>query len=140
VEVVKEGQALALVPSPSAEDAAGTPVPVSMSVAGDTLTLSGDEHAGKYEYPIEVDPTVEEKGGHSLLGRTWGFYTENPSIFEGFESEGDDLRDIVSKSVKAGERAFFYYATQGESRIYAVNSDSTFSGYGGNKMENVLGI
>jgi RHS repeat-associated protein len=138
VEIVEEGQVLALVPSPSAEDAAGTPVPVSMSVTGDILTLSVDEHAGEYELPIDVDPTVEDKG-RAILGENWGFYTENASIFEGYGGEGG-LGDKVSKSVKAGERAFFYYATQGESRIYAVNSDSAFSGYGGNKMENVLGI
>ena len=51
---------IAVVDTPSAQDAAGTSVPVSTVVQGDTLAL-GVAVAGKsneYQYPIEIDPTV----------------------------------------------------------------------------------
>jgi RHS repeat-associated protein len=146
-EIVDAGSALAVVATPSAHDAEGTVVPVSMSVAGDTLILNVDERPGQYRYPILVDPTINETGGseHKIrFGSTWGFYTTNAAIFKGFEYEYAfgkfGVKDEVSKSVTAGERAFFYYPTQGESRIYAITAATSFAGFAGSKMENVLGI
>jgi RHS repeat-associated protein len=147
VDVVDQGAVIAAVPAPSAQDAEGTVVPVSMSVSGDILTLSVDDRSGSYRYPIAVDPTVVENGGYEheiLYGGTWGFFTENSSIFKASQLEKENgmryVEDVVSKSVKAGERAFFYYPTQGESRIYEVAAHTNFAGYAGSKMEDVLGI
>jgi RHS repeat-associated protein len=141
--VALDGRTIAIVAVPGAEDAAGTSVPLSLDVAGRTLVVTAKHDAGEYQYPIEVDPTVTDT--HILFGRTWAFYTENASIFSGGQyelgkEEGEGLEDIVSSSIKAGERAFFYYATQGESRIYGITAASSFAGYAGGKMENVLGI
>lgn len=58
VEVVKEGAMIAQIKPPSATDAAGTPVPVSMVASNDTLTLSVKHNEGSYQYPIYVDPEL----------------------------------------------------------------------------------
>lgn len=61
VQVVKEGTVIATVVAPGARDAAGTLVPVSMSVSGDTLVLSVADQANEYQYPIEVDPAITDE-------------------------------------------------------------------------------
>ncbi len=55
-EVLKEGVVLARIKPPVASDAAGTPVPTSMSVSGDTIVVSVEHGKGSYHYPIMVDP------------------------------------------------------------------------------------
>ncbi len=60
-QVVLDGRQIAGVRVPSAQDAAGTTVPVQMSVAGDSLVLTVDHSSGEYQYPIEVDPYVFDK-------------------------------------------------------------------------------
>jgi RHS repeat-associated protein len=130
VEVVKEGQALALVPSPSAEDAAGTPVPVSMSVTGDILTLSVDEHAGEYELPIDVDPTVEDKelleAERDGANGNWIFESDSKGLTsfgwcdpicrgDGF---GIEHNYYNTYDYEPGQDAFWEYSTQGKSHIY----------------------
>src|SRR5579864_4970297 len=57
VGVVEQGRTIADIFPPSATDAAGSVVPVSMSVSGDTLMLSVARDADE-EYPVDVDPTV----------------------------------------------------------------------------------
>jgi RHS repeat-associated protein len=133
LEVVKEGHLLATVPLPSAEDAAGTPVPVSMSVSGNTVTLSVDEHAGEYEYPIEVDPTVEDKEllEAEPLGN-WAFTSTTKAIGSfGFcdpNCRGDGFgisHSFGAEGFEAGQDAFWEYSTQGKSHIYAFLAKTT---------------
>jgi RHS repeat-associated protein len=120
VEVVKEGQVLATVLPPSAEDAAGTAVPVSMSASGDTLTLSVDEHAGEYEYPIDVDPTVVDEEW-AFSNELFGFYNaDGPTIEKFFEYDELGGRIGEDVSITAGEWAYFYYETPGKSEIYSA--------------------
>jgi RHS repeat-associated protein len=128
VEVVKEGQVLAAVMPPSAEDAAGTAVPVTMSVSGDTLTLSVDEHAGEYEYPIDVDPTVvDEEWAHS--DELWGFYNAAGTAIEQHAlNQGLNEEISENRSIKAGEWAYFYYETPGKSQIYSAHGKLYESG------------
>jgi hypothetical protein len=71
VEIVKEGKTVAVVLPPSAHDAVGTPVPVSMTVAGDILTLSVD-HSREYQFPIEVDPEFVKGSDSKLVGPIGG--------------------------------------------------------------------
>ena len=111
VRIVKEGATLATIGAPTARDAAGTSVPVSMSLSGATLTLAVAHRAGEYEYPILVDPTVHDYG----FTTPWVFATSDPSqikfnsnYIEGWES------------APVGEWAIEQYSTQGASRIYEV--------------------
>jgi hypothetical protein len=58
VQIKSHGQDIALVRAPSASDAEGTSVPVSMSVRGDLLELNVAASAGEYGWPIAVDPEI----------------------------------------------------------------------------------
>ena len=79
VEVVKEDATIATVLPPGAQDAAGTAVPVSMSVSGNTLVLGVADHAAEYQYPVEVDPEVTGKDvqltKEGSKRSNWEFYT-----------------------------------------------------------------
>jgi RHS repeat-associated protein len=130
VKVVDAETVVASVLPPSAQDAEGTPVPVSMSVSGDMLTLTVDHRSGSYKYPIAVDPTVIEKE----KWYPWTFVTENKE--NGFCGEyveqinGEHSPDVVQicGTHKGGEDGAFLYTTQGESRIerYGAKTWSTF--------------
>jgi sugar lactone lactonase YvrE len=58
VKVISDGRAIAVVLPPSASDAEGTSVPVSMSTHGDLLELSVSASKGEYRWPVAVDPEV----------------------------------------------------------------------------------
>jgi hypothetical protein len=115
IRIVKEGTTLAVIPAPTATDAAGTPVPVTLSVSGATFTLTVAHPAGAYKYPILVDPTVEDPWVY--VPGNWVFATSDPSeitwksTFEGIE--GDSLN-----GPPVGEWGIVQYPTQGASRIY----------------------
>jgi len=59
VNVVRGGKRIGRVSSPVAKDAQGTPVAVTSSVAGDTVTVHTAHHGRDLAYPILVDPIVE---------------------------------------------------------------------------------
>ena len=87
-EVLDHGATIATVVPPSAKDAGGTPVPISMSASGNMLQLSVSHRFGEYRYPIEVDPAVLDVEtrppggcyGEPQLGN-WVSYTNQPSVF-----------------------------------------------------------
>lgn len=132
VLVIRDGKVIASVLAPSAQDALGAPVPVSMTVSGGTLVLSVSHRAGEYDYPIYVDPTiVDTKKG--VEGGNWSFLREpNEEIFCS-EEEADQpahgefeahvgFMKIVNcpgglPHVK-GQYGYLSYTTQGESKIY----------------------
>ncbi len=126
-QVIDDGAEIASVLPPSAEDAAGTAVPVTMHVSsGNVVSLTVAQGAGEYRYPILVDPTVEDTtftnaGG---LEGNWGFYTDAP---RGFGSTGVCSPKCRESGIDggyelaAGQFAFLEYQTQGLSHIYAFN-------------------
>jgi RHS repeat-associated protein len=75
VEIVKEGEILDVIPPAHALQADGTPLPVSYSVSGDTLTTHVSLE-GSVAFPVMVDPLV--------LGY-FGSY-ENVSVWTGWHS------------------------------------------------------
>jgi RHS repeat-associated protein len=128
VEVLEAKKAIAAISPPTAQDAAGTSVPVSMSVAGSTLTLSVDEHAGEYELPIMVDPTVVDT---RIAESNWDFATN--AGYDGNKGSGV----LEDWSPATGGWGVWGYATQGESHIYEFISESNSSG---SDIENELAI
>ena len=50
---------VAVIHAPWAVDANGTPVPTSLSVSGNVVTLTVAHHEGVYTYPIMADPTAD---------------------------------------------------------------------------------
>ncbi len=135
VSVVAYGNTLATVLPPSAQDAARTPVPVSMSVTGDILKLSVDDSSGEYQYPIEVDPSVEEKGLEVSTEANWHVSKSEGSSFafghQGVEGHGEGISDFCNCSLVArGAWARMGYETKGESHIYEFVGWSKATGRG----------
>lgn len=130
VQVVKEGTTLAEIPVPTARDANGTAVPVSLGVLGDILTLTVSHRLGQYRYPIDVDPTVEDKdlADCRCWGSSgWGVYTLNEGIFEtkGLSEGGvETTQAFYEVPYTAGDWIYWYYLTQGLSRVYAWTANS----------------
>ena len=121
VRVMDEGVVLATVAPPTAVDAAGARVPVSMRLSGDTLALSVELAAGEYQYPVYVDPNVVTDKEILFSPGQWLFLTDNSEVFRG-EGEGGTLYDYCGCSEHPkyfkGDWGFFSYTTQGASRIY----------------------
>ena len=140
VRVVDAGRTTALVLPPSVTDAAGTPVPVSMSVSGDLLALTVSAHGGEYQYPISADPTVidERLVGEHAIGHgcehkltNWSFLNHEPSHF-GCESRGgENISQYSIGRLASGEWMASQYETQGESNLYEFSGwlwESVFYG------------
>jgi streptogramin lyase len=137
VEVVKEGETIAAVLPPGAQDAAGTVVPVSMSVSGDTLVLSVADHAAEYQYPVEVDPEVSGKDvqltKEGSKRSNWEFYTgkgngkKEPSTNFSSSEEGGILKTYGVHEYAEKEEAFWVYQTRGISKIYEFEGETEAS-------------
>ncbi len=118
VEVMDAGQAIAVIPAPSAYDAEGSQVVVSMSVSvGNTITVSVQHKSGQYRDPIVVDPTIiDNKIYLSHENNNWAFSTDNSSAFS--QVSYYDWAEIDVESPGAGQYGYVVYPTQGESHIY----------------------
>jgi RHS repeat-associated protein len=145
VRVVKEGATLALIAAPSARDAAGTFVPVSMSFSGDVLSVSVDRSL-EYQYPILVDPTVIDgqldEGGPPLdRPSNWREEPAPPSPFHFKEDYGEQrLIDYDEGTAYAREEwGAMAYETQGVSHVYGLVTETAASNAGAN-IENKLFI
>jgi hypothetical protein len=152
VQVVDEGAVLGTVLAPSARDAAGVSVPVSMTVAGDTLTVGVDHRSGQYEYPIAVDPSFHTHKDEHLTGygssTNWLFCTSHSAKCEHeegqFESwgwgENGYLTDEAGGTYKSPERAEFIYQTQGKSHIQEFTYNTEESNNEGDNLESSVVI
>ena len=116
VQVVSAGRVIALILPPSARDAAGTAVPVSMAVAGDTLSISVSARAGAYQYPIAVDPTVVST--EYEMGAAWEFGTDNERGFALYDQPGTLFGvEVGGYGYERGQFGAVLYTTKGESKI-----------------------
>ncbi len=123
IRVLREGVLIAAIPRPSARDAEGTFVPVSMSLAGSTLDLTVPRSEDQFRYPLLVDPAVEDKTiptSSNPHGSNWEFVSEplEQFYFHGSEEGGS--------ATAAGQHMELFYKTSRESKIYrlALNSYS----------------
>ena len=148
VQVSVDGHAVGVVLAPAAVDAAGSPVPVSMSVAGDLLALHVETGGGEHMWPIDVDPLyvgideeleggcthgpgwVEEDDGCTEGHTSWQFIplSGTPFVDESCYCKGEDGHGYIKwhpdAEYKGSEATGINYRTQGESRIYAFRSTS----------------
>jgi RHS repeat-associated protein len=116
-KVVEEGTVIAAVSVPLARDAAGVTVPVSVSVEGDLLVVTVNMDSAEYQYPILVDPMVEDEHINKGSGYTTNWHSKT--------SEGATHMTVEEKggwktsfgSVSEHEWAAVVYTTQGESYI-----------------------
>ena len=150
VRVVKDGLTIGTVMPPTAVDATGTPVPVTLAVHGDRLTVSVEDVPGEYEYPIQVDPEYVTGKDRSLTGGVWP--VEHPkegetdwvptfssafSVANTYEKEyklegspewyTQSWRIEPRTSYNASEFAGIRYRTQGNSTVY--NLELYLTGY-----------
>jgi RHS repeat-associated protein len=131
VQVLSSGRSIATVLTPTARDASGMPVPVSAKLVGDELRVSVNHRAGGYQYPIAVDPTVEDKAmllkTESAAGN-WAFGRSSSSA--PFSSNcGNCLNVDANGSYLPGEYGYLEYRTQHQSRIYGVTASVTEEQY-----------
>ncbi len=123
--VVQNGRTIALVRPPSATDAEGIPVPVSMSTIGDLLTVTVSTQEREYRWPLEVDPELAKvidptSSEHS----NWLWHANQESKFTHHWETNTLTQYNVGGSVAPGEYTDAEYLTQGESKIYEVEIDS----------------
>jgi streptogramin lyase len=124
VEVVSgQGATIATVLPPGAQDAAGTAVPVSMSVSGHTLALSVADHAAEYQYPVEVDPTIIDNQLVESNGERahWQWHAEPSGDFK--EVRGSNYLETQGAGEYAEKNwAAWAYETHGDSKIFDVST------------------
>jgi streptogramin lyase len=144
VGVVKEGVTLATVRPPSARDAEGSEVGVSMSVQGDTIKLAVSRGSGEYLYPIAVDPEVTDPQLATTTGgkrSNWEFKPSNSSFFAGSAVyEGVGKEHLETKGIaeyKETEWAYWGYETKGNSKIFELKAETEAKNKG-SKIESFL--
>jgi RHS repeat-associated protein len=127
--VLDRGKTIASVLVPAAKDAAGTPVPVAMSVAGDVLRLAVKHRSGGYLYPILVDPYLEpEFRGIGGEGETtnWVYRTTSEAIWPE-KKTGTHFTAEAVKPFSNKEHAILSFTTQGDSTIWVSVVSATGS-------------
>jgi hypothetical protein len=146
IEVEVEGVTLARILPPAAEDVAGTPVPVAMSVANDAsgiVTLAVDCGASQVTYPIEVDPTAwdEEhpfdKGTHGPTNWRWNATPNGKIHTRGTINDEGVIEDFTEGGYNGNEfGAYLYPIREGsEARITSIGVETSGADNGGN-LEN----
>ncbi|HEX5308014.1 MAG TPA: 6-bladed beta-propeller [Solirubrobacteraceae bacterium] len=121
VLVSEDGRTVALILPPSAKDAAGSSVPVSMSVSGGLLDLSVSP-GREQDWPIAVDPEVidtnvaEHEGAR--LKSNWANEYSNAELFYEEPTIGESTVKMSTHPMEVGESMASVYPTQGESRIF----------------------
>jgi RHS repeat-associated protein len=122
VSVSLDGDVVARVLPPRAQDAAGAEVPVTMTVSGDRLVLHVAHRNGDFQYPIEVDPTVED--GSFLFGNWQSGFSEGAQGFF-LSINGATLYDEGHfPGYEAPQWGAWGYETQGVSKIEAVSFEA----------------
>ncbi len=131
--VVEHGRAIATILAPAAQDAAGAPVPVTTSIHGRELTLTVEHRSAEYQYPIEVDPEVNDKQLVTTSGgkpTNWEFYTSSgteTNFAKKTNYEGEEKEYLETYGVheyKEGEWAYWGYQTHGDSKIYEFKGET----------------
>jgi DNA-binding beta-propeller fold protein YncE len=142
-EVVDNGSVIATIAAPSAQDAEGTPVPISMAIHGAVLALTVPE-SSQYRLPIAVDPTVtdsiwQNEYYYSTYYRTEWYFWHNGSAFSAPEQpEGGKWTENISSAHKEGEYGGLFYTTRGVSQITVAHVEGEWSNTGAHIQNTVL--
>jgi streptogramin lyase len=146
VQIDKEGVAIATIRTPSAQDAEGKAVPMTMSLSGSMLAVSVDDSAEEYKFPIEADPEIEVND-NQLVNTTggkrsnWEFHTTSEAKFgHRAVNEGSGKEFLETSGIgeyKETEYAYWGYQTKGKSKIFEFKSETEGKNKG-NKIESFL--
>ncbi len=141
VRVVEGDRKLAVIFAPSARDAEGTSVPVSMVLEEDMLVLTVNHPAGAYAYPIMVDPRYEyyadeftwdkQINGSGSHPTNWHFeHPEGPLLTASENSGGNGWTVHIPSNHGEHEQGGMVYTTQGLSHIWDFASETSESDEG----------
>ncbi|HEY1833187.1 MAG TPA: 6-bladed beta-propeller [Solirubrobacteraceae bacterium] len=120
VRLIRHRKTVAWMPAPAAVDAAGSDVPVSVSVRGDVIRLTVAAGAGAVQYPVAVDPEFNTVGENlKLEARDWPF-THEGGFIAGYA--GTSNMWIHQEGASVGQWGALNYVTNGDSKIYEFNS------------------
>ncbi len=127
VKVMEEGVVIALIRPPSATDATGTPVSVSMSAKGNQLVLTVAAHGAEYQWPIRVDPELWTAVDSLVAGQepaysAWTFQANKKEKFAEHRGLGEVITQHAVDPVETGEYSDLQYETQGASKIYKLEA------------------
>ena len=124
VRVVSAGETLAIIAAPSAQDAEGLPVPVSMSVSSsDTIKVNVSRKTGQYGYPLIVDPEVIDRTFLPYLNPAWVPNHFPGGLFEITEFPGT-VEMYPTGAINANEWSAYQYETQGKSKIFEFEAET----------------
>jgi streptogramin lyase len=126
VQVLDAGELITTILTPAAQDASGWPVPVSMALHKDTLTLVVGGARAEDTYPVEVDPeAVDHQLWESSSGKHSGWaFTRNPEGHQVFVPGGGAYSPeyletrAQDASYEPPEWGSWDYQTHGDSDIY----------------------
>ncbi len=137
VSVMLAGQSIASILPPEAVDAQGTPIEgMSMSVAGDVLTVTVPHPAGRYAYPLMVNPVVTDStlAGSSSRPTNWRSSTSTHFSVSGLGG-GGSVTLAGSGAYSLGEDAMIFYPIRegSEARIAEISIEvsATLEGHNG---------
>jgi sugar lactone lactonase YvrE len=134
VHITRHGSVIAVIPAPSASDAAGTPVPVTMTVRGHSVILTVDDHSSSIQYPVAVDPEFDTYvEGEALKGGEIGpwHFTPTGNGWSVAEYSSQDELEMTHKGVYTqGESGLFQLGAPGYTKIYEFASHLATNGDG----------
>ncbi|HTB50824.1 MAG TPA: hypothetical protein VK701_07590, partial [Solirubrobacteraceae bacterium] len=142
-DVLENGAPIATIPAPSAEDAEGTPVPVSMTVRGDVLMLTVPE-SSQYRLPLAVDPSVvdsiwQNEYYYNTYYRTeWTFWHSGPYFTAPEHPEGGKWTENISGKHVENEYGGLFYTTRGASVISSTQVEGEWTNTGAHIQSAVL--
>ena len=124
LQVWLSGRVIAHIPTPTALDAQGQPVPVGVQVAGDELILSVAHRSRDVAYPVQVDPAVVSDT--PMPG--WVFQQQGSGLFSGPAAvEIDGAAGTYAAATTTGENAWWEWSTANTGVDYAL-TNVQFSG------------
>jgi DNA-binding beta-propeller fold protein YncE len=140
VDVLQGSERIATVLAPTAHDAEGIPVPVTMSVSGDTLSVTVASLAG-YTLPVVVDPTAEDTiwQNESIYRTEW--YFEHYGAGFGSEKEhpeGGSWTENIYSGHNPGEWGGLFYSTRGASKIVQAHVEGHWNDSGSHIQNYVI--
>jgi hypothetical protein len=114
-QITREGQTLAAIYPPSATDAAGNPVPVSMTVAGDQLDLEVPHSDPGIQYPISVDPAIDTYSWSANGSGTFSDWIQNKTVGSPYQLKTTCTQNVNCTSGTTGAAGLYVAVPQSSS-------------------------
>jgi hypothetical protein len=114
-QITSDGQTLAAIYPPSATDAAGNPVPVSMTVDGDQLDLEVPHSDPSIQYPISVDPAIDTYSWSSNGAGTFSDWIQNKTVGSPYQLKTTCTQNVNCTSGTTGPAGLYVAVPQNSS-------------------------